>query len=105
MNLIKKYRVKVNKEKNEIGLRGDETTEFEVLLEEIINVSEDTLQKKEAENEKAMKKKANEQNQALEIRQMAMQTMAQTEKRSSDYQKALKQKHSKRSNIQKLWIF
>lgn len=49
--------------------------------------------------------KANEQNQALEIRQMAMQTMAQTEKRSSDDQKALKQKHSKRSNIQKLWIF
>lgn len=105
MNLIKKYRVKVNKEKNEIGLRGDETTEFEVLLEEIINVSEDTLQKKEAENEKAMEKKANEQNQALEIRQMAMQTMAQTEKRSSDDQKVLKQKHSKRSNIQNLWIF
>ena len=49
--------------------------------------------------------KANEQNQALEIRQMAMQTMAQTEKRNSDDQKALKQKHSKRSNIQKLWIF
>lgn len=105
MNLIKKYRVKVNKEKNEIGLRGDETTEFEVLLEEIINVSEDTLQKKEAENEKAMEKKANEQNQALEIRQMAMQTMAQTEKRSSDDQKVLEQKHSKRSNIQNLWIF
>ena len=36
MNLIKKYRVKINEEKNEPGLGGDEPTEFEVLLEETI---------------------------------------------------------------------
>ena len=30
INLIKEYRVKINKEKNEIGLGGEEPTEFEV---------------------------------------------------------------------------
>ena len=48
------------------------------------SISKGTLQKKEAENEKAMEKEADERNQALEIRQIAMETMGQTKKRSSD---------------------
>ena len=36
MNLIKKYRVKINEEKNEPGLGGHEPAEFEVVLEETI---------------------------------------------------------------------
>ena len=45
-----------------------------------------------------MEKVANERNQALETRQIAMETMGQTKKRSSDNEKAPKQKRSGRSN-------
>ena len=98
MNLVKKYRAKISKEKNETWLGGDKPTEFEVLLEKIINIPEDTLQKKEAENKKAMEKEANERNQVLEIRQIAMEKIDQTKKQSLDDEKAPKQKRSRRSN-------
>ena len=49
------------------------------------------MHKKEAENEKAIEKEANERNQALEIRQIAMETMGQTKKRISDDEEAPKQ--------------
>ena len=45
-----------------------------------------------------MEKEANKQNQALEICQIAMETMGHTKKRSSDDEKAPKQKRSRRSN-------
>ena len=83
MTLIKKFKVKINKDKNQTGEGGGEPSEFEVLVEEIINISEDTLQKKETEKEKAEEKETNEQNKALEIRQVAMETMGQTRKRNS----------------------
>ena len=66
---------------------------------EFINISEDTLQKKETEKEKAKEKETNEQNKALEIRQVAMETMGQTRKRNSGEEDAHnRQKHSRRSN-------
>lgn len=43
-------------------LRGDEPTGFEVLLKEIIHISEETLQKIEIENEQAMVMEPNERN-------------------------------------------
>ena len=66
MKLIKKFKVKINKDKNQTGEGGGEPSEFEVLVEEVINISEDTLQKKETEKEKAKEKETNEQNKALE---------------------------------------
>ena len=47
MALIKKYIFMINKEKTETGIGGDEPSEFDVLIEEIINISDDTLQKSE----------------------------------------------------------
>ena len=71
-----------------------------MLVEEVINISEDTLQKKETEKEKA-KEETNEQNKALEIRQVAMETMGQTRKRNSGEEDAHnKQKRSRRSNTE-----
>ena len=70
-----------------------------MLVEEVINISEDTLQKKETEKEKAKEKETNEQNKALEIRQVAMETMGQTRKQNSGEQDAHnRQKCSRRSN-------
>ena len=56
------------------------------------------MHKKEAENEKAIEKEANERNQALEIRQIAMETKGQAKKRISHDEEAPKQKRSRRSN-------
>ena len=55
--LIKKFKVKINKDKNQTGEGGGEPSEFEVLVEEVINISEDTLQKKETEKEKAKRRR------------------------------------------------
>ena len=99
MTLIKKFKAEINKDKNQTGEGGGEPSEFEVLVEEVINISEDTLQKKETEKEKAKEKETNEQNKALEIRQVAMETMGQTRKRNSGEEDAHKrQKRSRRSN-------
>ena len=99
MTLIKKFKVKINKDKNQTGVGGGEPSGFEVLVEEVINISEDTLQKKETEKEKAKEKETNEQNKALEIRQVAMETMGQTRKRNSGEEDAHnRQKRSRRLN-------
>lgn len=96
--LIKKFRVKINKEKNQTGEGGGEPSEFDVLVEEIINISEDTEQKKETEKEQAMEKENDEQNKALEIRQVAMESMGQTRKRNSCEEEVPSTKRSRRSN-------
>ena len=105
MNSIKKQRVKINKEKSETGFARDEPTELGVLLKLIINISKDNLQKQEAGNEKAVEEEANEQNQALEIPQIGMKTVSQTKKRSSDDEKAPKEKRSRRSKSQTMDFF
>ena len=67
-------------------------------MEEVINISEDTLQKKQTEKKKAKEKETNEQNKALEIRQVAMETMGQTRKQNSGEEDAHnRQKRSRRS--------
>ena len=63
MTLIKKHRLMINKEKTQTGLGGDEPSEFDVLIEEIINISDDTLQKCEEVTEKKKEKKS-----ALKVR-------------------------------------
>ena len=60
MTLITKFKVKINKDKNQTGESGGEPSEFEVLVEEVINISEDTIHKKETEKEKAKEKETNE---------------------------------------------
>ena len=35
----------INKEKTQTGIAGDEPSEFDVLIEEVINISDDNLQK------------------------------------------------------------
>ena len=68
ITLIRQFKVKINKDKNQTGEGGGELSEFELLVEEVLKISEDTLQKKETEKEKAKEKETNEQNKALEIR-------------------------------------
>ena len=53
---IKKHRPMINKEKTQTRISGDEPSEFDVLIEEIINISDDTLQKREEATEKEKEK-------------------------------------------------
>ena len=92
MALIKKYRFMINKEKTQTGIGGDEPSEFDVLIEEIINISDDTLQKSEEATEKEKEK----ENSALEVRKVAMETMGQTANRHKAGEK--KERGAKRSS-------
>ena len=77
MALIKKQRLMINKEKTQTRIGGNEPSEFDVLIEEIINISDDTLQK----CEEATKKEKEKEKPALEVRKVAMETMGQTANR------------------------
>ena len=57
MTLIKKFKVKINKDKNQTGEGGGEPSEFEVLVEEVINISEDTLQKRKQRKRKLKRRR------------------------------------------------
>lgn len=92
MALIKKHRPMINKEKTQTGIGGDEPSEFDVLIEEIINISDDTLQKCEEATEKEKEKEKS----ALEIRKVAMETMGQTANRHKAGEK--KERRAKRSS-------
>ena len=46
----------INKEKTQTGISGDEPSEFDVLIEEIINISDDTIQKFEEATKKEKEK-------------------------------------------------
>ena len=56
MALIKKHRLLINKEKTQTGIGGDEPSEFDVLIKEIINISDDTIQKFEEATKKEKEK-------------------------------------------------
>ena len=88
MNLIKKYRVKINKEKNEAG----------VVVWRFIWGNYEHFRRHFAEKGSRKEKKANEWNRALEICQIAKETMGQTKKQCYDDEKAPKQKRWRRSN-------
>ena len=53
----------INKEKTQTGTSGDEPSEFDVLIEGIINISDDILQKCEEATEKEKEKEKS----ALEV--------------------------------------
>ena len=55
--LIKKFKVKINKEKNQTGEGGGEPGEFEVLVEEVIDISEDTLKKRKQRKRKLKRRR------------------------------------------------
>ena len=67
----------INKIKTQTGIGGDEPSEVDVFIEEIINISHNTLQKCEEPNEKEKEKEKS----ALEVSKVAMETMGQTASR------------------------
>lgn len=79
--LIKKFKVLINKEKSETGQGGEEPTEYLVLIEEIINIHEDTIQRVEQATNEATEKDKQDREAALDVRLTAMESMGQTAER------------------------
>ena len=82
-NIMKKHKTKMNREKNETGVGGNVPTEYEVLLEELININDDTIARVDDENEKKKTEAEVEKAKATEIRQIAMERMGETQKRKN----------------------
>ena len=82
-NIMKKHKTKMNREKNETGIGGNIPTEYDVLLEELININEDTIARVENENDNKKTEVEAEKAKATEIRQIAMERMGETLKRKN----------------------
>ena len=67
----------MSKEIESTGIGGDELTEFELLMEELIALSQESNQKAESETGTAKKNASTDQEQAME-------TMAQSKKRQAE---------------------
>ena len=82
--LMKKHKVLMNKEKKLSGIEGTEPTEYDVLIEELIELSEDTDAR--IVEETTQKKAAEEcdKNKALEMRKVAMERFGETRKRKDE---------------------
>ena len=64
------------------GGSEDEPSEYDLLLEELTHLSEESDKRADTEAETAKKKVSAEKELALEVRKRAMETMGQTSKRS-----------------------
>ena len=71
--LARKHRVKMAKQENETGGRGEELTEKEKLLEELIEICEENEKRLEEENEVKKQSVRREKAQALEMRDRAIE--------------------------------
>ena len=92
MALTKKRILMINKEKTQTEIGGDEKSEFDVLIEKIINISDDTLQKCEEATEKEKEREKS----ALGVGKVSMETMGQTANRHKAGEK--KERRAKRSS-------
>ena len=80
---MKKYRVLINKDNKISGEGGEEVTEYDVLIEELIELSDDTdarCEEKAKEKEKAIE---DNRKKALDIRNTAMERFGETRKRKN----------------------
>ena len=80
---MKKHRVQANKEKKLSGEGGEEITEYDILVEELIEISDDTDAQKDEKSKE--KKNAVDENRmkALDIRNTAMERFGETRKRKA----------------------
>ena len=80
LTLQRKQKAKINKDGKATGLCREEPPEFELLIEEIINISEHTEAKSLQEMNRKKEVLDNAKNAALEVRKVALESMGQTKK-------------------------
>ncbi|XP_028403404.1 UPF0746 protein DDB_G0281095-like [Dendronephthya gigantea] len=77
----KKYCAQMAKEERATGEGGEEMTEYEKLMEELINIEDETDRQMETECAARSQRIENEREQALEMRERAMERLGETKKR------------------------
>ena len=80
------------------GLGGDESLEFEVLIEEFMNISEDTEAKSLQETHQKNEVTENAKNETLEERKVALKSMSQTRKTNSEEHSPSKMRQNRHFN-------
>lgn len=81
--ISRRLKAKNAQEIKSTGGSGEQQTEYELLLEELIQLSDDSDKKAEAESEKVKENLLLEKQKAMDIRNKAMETMGETKKRSN----------------------
>ena len=84
-NISRKLKAKLSRESNESG-GGDmeEPTELEMLLEELLQLNEESEKKSHDQTEAKKETLEKERKQAIEMRERAMESMGETKKRNVD---------------------
>jgi len=72
-NISKKYKVQDNKDRQKTGIGGEELTEFEQLMEEVIGLNDESNTRHIQETNEKKNAISQERDKALETRQLAME--------------------------------
>ena len=102
LTLQRKHKAKLNKDSKATRLGGEESPEFEILIEKIINISEDTGAKYLQQTKYKKEVSDNSKNGTLEVRKVALDSMGQTRKENSEEDCSKNMKHNRRSNSETL---
>ena len=103
--LMRKHKSKMNKDLKESGLGGGEPTEFESLVEDLLEVAETTEHRRDEENKEKTASNEADKLKALDIRQQAMERMGQTRKRKEEEDGQIATKRPRRSGADTLDFF
>ena len=99
-----KYKAKMAKEKRSTGEGRQELTERESLLEELIEISEETDMMMENEDAMNKQKREREKSQAMEMRERAMEKFGNTRKRTTSDKDGEQVKKRRRSGDMFNWL-
>ena len=97
MTIMKKHRIHMNKEKKLSGEGGEEVTEFDVLVEGLIEISDDTDARSEEKSKDKKIASEEDRKKAVDIRNTAMERFGETRRRKCDDDDE-PPKHSRRSS-------
>ena len=103
-NLMRKYKAKNNKEIKSFEIGGEEPTEYDTLLEDLIELSDECDLKHELAAEEKKNSAAVEQKKAVDVRQLAMERMSETKKRNNDENEEPTSSKRNRRSTSKLYI-
>nr|XP_047132903.1 uncharacterized protein LOC124811426 [Hydra vulgaris] len=97
-NIMKKHRAQANKEKKLSGEGGKEITEYDILVEELIEVSDDTDAQKDEKSQEKKNAVDEDRVKAIDIRNTAMERYGETRKRKALNNEDKSPKTSRRSS-------
>ena len=100
----RRHKSKTSREIKGSGTGGEELTEYEILIEDMIALSEESDKKAESEAENAKANANADRQKALEIRKKAMETMGESKKRLA-VDEEVKEKKKRRSGVDTMsWL-